>query len=79
MNYVKAVVAYSCEICGGDEDRRCTCPPEPIWTNENCGICKKDLAICRCSENDKSAHEYYEALSEAQWESDYGYHDENED
>jgi hypothetical protein len=43
------------------------------------GICNKDLAICRCSENDKSAHEYYEAIAQAQWEADYGYRDENED
>jgi hypothetical protein len=79
LNYDKGVVTYSCEICGGDEDRRCTCPPEPVSTNEYCEICKKDLAICKCSEDDKSANEYYEAVAEAQWEADYGYHDENED
>jgi hypothetical protein len=79
MNYDEDVVAYSCEICGGDEDRRCTCPPTPVWTDEYCGLCGQDLAICRCSEEQKSLNEYHEALDEAQREADYGYRDENED
>jgi len=55
------VAAWVCEVCGGDEDRPCTCPPEKTMTDRYCYRCSKDLAICECSQDDKDADEYYDA------------------
>ena len=71
-------MAYSCEVCGGDEDRRCTCSPT-IFSSDIPKYCRScESTICNCTEDEKEQDEYMEAFEKAQYEADYGYHDENE-
>lgn len=74
MTYIRDM-AYSCEVCGGDEDRRCTCDKPTNRSYEYCRRCES--TICNCSEDDKSAEAYYSALDEAQREADYGPHQDD--